>query len=456
MAVQLQSTLLGLEGQFLSSLIGNQAFCRVMGRYSPSSHAYAISPWVLSLWAGVFGLGQIIGQLVTASLADRWGRRFALYFTLFCVYVGVAVELASGSHNDFTGAKILMGFASGALQAAVPTFVSEVAPSEARGFFIGLAAFALSFGSLVGSLALYAADKRYSEDNLGWRIPLAVGLAAPTVSLVLQLFLLPESPAWLVVRGRMVEARASLAWLYPTLTDRQLDEQLDLLVYTVQREEVKTSFLHCFDQSNRRRTFVSLFPQVAGNFTGTQLVGSYTTYFFEKAGLKSALRSNVIVTCLGLAGTILAFFVVDNKRVGRLTLILVGVIVSSLTMLGVGLIETASHGSISQQAGYGAVFLIALYNFTSSMGPGVAGISYVGESSALRLRAKTAAVALATNVLVGTVCNVVLPYLIDALHMKSGYVFFGFGVVCTVIVVLYIPDLTGRSYAEIDDLFKHT
>ena len=47
---------MGLEGQFLTSLVGNQAFCRVMGVYDASSGVYAVPAWVLSLWAGMFGI----------------------------------------------------------------------------------------------------------------------------------------------------------------------------------------------------------------------------------------------------------------------------------------------------------------------------------------------------------------------------------------------------------------
>lgn len=121
--------------------------------------------------------------------------------------------------------------------------------------------------------------------------------------------------------------------------------------------------------------------------------------------------------------------------------------------MGVALIDTGTHGNITASAGTGIIFLIALFNFTASMGPGVAGLTYVGESSSLRLRTKTAAIALALNVFVGTVCNTVLPYLIDDIQTQSGYVFFGFGAICTTIIALWIPDLTGRTYAEIDELF---
>lgn len=56
-AGQTQSIVMGLEGQFINSLVGNQAFCRVMGTYDASTDTYAIAAWVLSLWAGIYGIG---------------------------------------------------------------------------------------------------------------------------------------------------------------------------------------------------------------------------------------------------------------------------------------------------------------------------------------------------------------------------------------------------------------
>lgn len=93
-----------------------------------------------------------------------------------------------------------------------------------------------------------------------------------------------------------------------------------------------STFWDCFKGVDLRRTFVSLFPQVANNLTGNQLIGSYTTYFFELAGVTSALRSNVIVTCLGLGGTVVAFFLVDSERVGRWMLVMIGMVSASLCM----------------------------------------------------------------------------------------------------------------------------
>lgn len=86
---------------------------------------------------------------------------------------------------------------------------------------------------------LYGANQAYpsASNNLGWRVPLSIGLAAPTVSLVLQLFLLPESPSWLVVHSRKDDARKSIARLHPRLSEDELDEQVNLLIYTIEREK---------------------------------------------------------------------------------------------------------------------------------------------------------------------------------------------------------------------------
>ena len=109
-------------------------------------------------------------------------------------------------------------------------------------------------GGLIGSLVLYGANQAYPSvsNNLGWLVPLSVGLAAPTASLVLQLFLLPESPSWLVVHGRKDDARKSIARLHPKMSEDELDIEVNLLVYTIEKENhiaIEVRFLQSI-QSN--------------------------------------------------------------------------------------------------------------------------------------------------------------------------------------------------------------
>lgn len=80
--------------------------------------------------------------------------------------------------------------------------------------------------------------------------------------------------------------------------------------------------------------------------------------------------------------------------------------------------------------------------------------SYAGESGSARLRAKTATLATGSNAIIGTVTNIVIPFELAAIGPKTGYMFFGIGIICTVLTYIWIPDVTGRTYAQLDELFE--
>ncbi len=109
------------------------------------------------------------------------------------------------------------------------------------------------------------------------------------------------------------------------------------------------------------------------------------------------------------------------------------------------------------------------------MGPGVAGWAYTGESGSARLRAKTTTLGTMGNALIGLVMTTCLPYMLTKVGAKTGkcsrpvldistivnprtpsflgFMFFGLGVISCVLVVLYVPDFTGKSFAQIDECF---
>jgi uncharacterized membrane protein len=84
----------------------------------------------------------------------------------------------------------------------------------------------------------------------------------------------------------------------------------------------------------------------------------------------------------------------------------------------------------------------------------VPGWAYLGESASVQLRAKTSALASSTNAIIGGFWNIVLPYELAAIGPTTGYMFFGFGVLTTLAVWFLIPELSGRTYAEMDELFE--
>ncbi|RSH89999.1 hypothetical protein EHS25_001332 [Saitozyma podzolica] len=460
-SVQSSALIFGIETVFLNALVGNQAFCKTMGYYIPATDSYFVEAWKISMWAGVYAVSQFVGQLLTASMCDRFGRRYGLYAISLITYVGVTLEVVSPNFKVYTVAKVVMGIATGALTVSVPTYVAEVAPREIRGGALGVFSFNVTLGALVGSLITYAGNQAYPSvtDNRGWKIPLYVGLAAPTISIVGMLLTVTESPYWLTLKGRSDDAIKSIRRLYPRKSDIEVNEEAELLVYTVEMERqqraanASISIFECFKGINLRRTFIASLPSLTAQLCGNALVQVYSTYFFTLAKIENALAASCVVSALGLVGAIASYFMVENKTIGRFWLLFASVTVITICMLGIGIVNSAYGGVINKQGGFVLVFFVALYNVASSMGA-VPGWAYLGESASVQLRAKTSALASSTNAIIGGFWNIVLPYELAAIGPTTGYMFAGFGVLTTLAVWFLIPELSGRTYAEMDELFE--
>lgn len=90
--------------------------------------------------------------------------------------------------------------------------------------------------------------------------------------------------------------------------------------------------MDCCRGRNLRRTFVAAFPSLAQQICGNQLVQSYSTYFFTLAKISNPLKASVVVSCLGLVGAIIAFFVIEKKVIGRFQLVFGGIIAVTICM----------------------------------------------------------------------------------------------------------------------------
>lgn len=144
----------------------------------------------------------------------------------------------------------------------------------------------VSLGSLIGTLVTWAANQAWGGDvldNRGWKVPLYVGLAAPTITLIAMAILMPESPYWLILKDRIEDAKRSLQTLHPNKSPAEIDRLSHELHYTVLKERefndsIKdASYLECFRGPNLRRTFCALFPSASQQLVGNQLVQSYST-----------------------------------------------------------------------------------------------------------------------------------------------------------------------------------
>ncbi|KAJ9117070.1 hypothetical protein QFC24_006529 [Naganishia onofrii] len=287
----------------------------------------------------------------------------------------------------------------------------------------------MAIGGLFATVVPWATTKAYPgvDDHRSFRIPLYIAVALPVITLALELFMLVESPQWLLMRGRTADARKSIRFMYPMVSEEEIDMTCAQLAYTLEKEaeeaelNKQSTYLDCFKGVDLRRSFCAIFPPITQNLTGQNLAGTYaltifnhryTVDFFTLAKQKDPLT-------VGLAANIMSFFLIESRRVGRFFLLFSGVIVMTGCMRW----------------------------------------AYTAESGSSRLRAKTTTLGTVGNAIIGLIMTTVLPYLLSADYgakwgAKTGYLFAGLGAVCIILIWFFIPDFTGRSYAQIDELFS--
>ncbi|GFZ45718.1 hypothetical protein JCM24511_03447 [Saitozyma sp. JCM 24511] len=467
LAVQSNAIIVGVEFSMPGNLLGIPAFLKLFGVESGDS--YAIQAKILTIWSALFATFQVIGQFVGGWQSDYFGRRICLYTVIFWTYIGVMLEVISSDWKMWLGSKIVIGFATGIMQSVVPTYVAEVAPRELRAIYLSFFNMCMNIGGLFATLVSYGTQTAYGsniDDLRAFRIPLYVALALPTISLLAELCILVESPWWLLMRGRKEQARKNLDYIYSWQDNYDSEAMMAALEYTLEKEAEEnelakqSSYLDCFKGVDLRRTFCAVFPPITQNLTGQNLAGTYATYFFQIAGSKTPLVNSVITTVVGLGANFATFFLIENKRVGRWGLLFSGLIVMTISMLAIALIDVIGHSVYNYAAGVMLTLFVSLFIAASTIGPGVAGWAYTGESGSSRLRAKTATLGTVGNAIVGLIMTSVLPYMLDSPSAggagwgaRTGFMFFILGVACCVGVYFLVPEYAGRSYAQLDELF---
>lgn len=345
----------------------------------------------------------------------------------------------------------------GVFQTLAPTYAAEVCPTHLRAYLTTYVNLCWVIGQLLASGVLRGMLPYHNQ--WGYRIPFALQWMWP-VPLAIGIWLAPESPWWLVRRGRLEDAKKSLVRLTTRNTGVEFkpDETVSMMVHTneLEREQLAgISYLDLFKGVNLRRTEIVCCTWMIQALCGSSFMG-YSTYFYQNAGMAvdNSFSMSLGQYAIGFFGTLSSWFLMT--RFGRRTLYLTGLVMMCFFLVIIGSVSFAGKDNTAAQWAIGSLLLIYTLTYNCTVGPVC--YSLVSELTSTRLRTKSVVMARNCYNICGIITNIITPSMLNPIAWnwgaKSGYFFAGTCFVCGIWTFFRLPEPKDRTYTELDILFE--
>lgn len=311
----------------------------ISGTTDDLRRVFALGDGALGFTVAVALIGTILGAILAGWPADRWGRRGTLVAVAALYFVSALGSAWPWDWISLLIFRFLGGIGVGMASVVCPLYIAEIAPASRRGRLVALAQFNVVLGILLAYLSNWLIGGALpGGDAWRWMFGVEAGPAALFFGL---LFLTPESPRWLVARGRVDEARRVLDLV-------GADETVDVLQRSLRDESTGRSE-SLFSKQYRRPVMMAIAIAAFNQLSGINAIIYYTPDIFRMAGFDraSALIQSVVIGGTNLALTMAGLSVID--RFGRRTLMLVG---------SIGYLVSLSATAYSYYSGRGGWLLL--------------------------------------------------------------------------------------------------
>ena len=383
-------------------------------------------------------IGTIIGSLIFGRPADRYGRRAVLQLLAVFYFVSAVGSGLAWDWLSFVIFRFIGGLAVGGASVVSPLYIAEISPARSRGRLVAITQFNIVSGILLAYLSNYIIS-RLGLGAAEWRWMFGVE-ALPALIFLLLLFLTPQSPRWLVARGRSAEATAVLEMCGSEAAGAraevaEIQASLDLTHHSLEEPFLVRRY--------RKPIMLAVAIALFNQLSGINVVVYYTKHIFEMAGYGStdALLQSVIIGLVNLVCTVLAMSVIDHF--GRRKLMLIG---------SVGYILSLSATAWSFWSGSGGVMvLISLIVFIAAhaFGQGTVIWVFISEIFPNRVRARGQALGSFVHWFAAAVISWTFPVIAAA----AGWMAFAAYALCCVGQLIWVltlmPETKGISLEKI-------
>ncbi|KQK15521.1 polyol transporter 5 [Brachypodium distachyon] len=424
---------------------------------------------------GILSLYALVGSFAASRTSDWIGRRVTVVFAATIFFTGSLLMGFAVNYAMLMVGRFVTGIGVGYAIMVAPVYTAEVSPASARGFLTSFTEVFINFGILLGYVSNYAFARL--PLRLGWRVMLGIG-AAPSALLALMVFGMPESPRWLVMKGRLADAKVVLDKTSDTpeeAAERLADikaaagipKDMDGDVVTVpkksgeEEKRVWKELLLSPSPAMRRILLAALGIHFFQQATGSDSVVLYSPRVFKSAGIADDDHLLGVTCAVGVTKTLfilVATFLLD--RVGRRPLLLTstaGMLVA-LVGLATGLTVVGRHpGDKIPWAIALCVLSVLAYVSFFSVGLGPITSVYTAEVFPLRVRALGFAVGAACNRVTSAAVSMSFLSLSKAITIGgSFFLYAGITAIGVAFFFVFIPETRGQPLEDIGKLFGMT
>lgn len=405
---------------------------------------FVLSTFKQELTVAILLLGATCSAVFAGAIADIFGRKRTILLAAAIFFVAALLMALAPNFATLVVGRLFVGVAIGIASLSVPMYVSELSPPNIRGVCVALNQLMVT----IGILSAYGVNYWFSHSQ-DWRLMLGIS-AIPAFILFIAMLFLPETPRWLLSKGRKDQAMG----IFERIGSSQ--KEIDKALSKIQlRAHVKfNDYKKLFEPSVRPAVFAGVFLAILQQITGINTIIYYAPTILSTAGQQSdtaAILSTVGIGTVNVIMTVVALFLIDKW--GRRPLLLIGttIMVVALAVLGIG------SGFPELGEWLSTLYDESLFLYIAGFAIGLGPIAWLFISEAYPQDVRGVAMSCATLANWGSNFLVSMTFL-SILHEFGPSVTFllyaAVGVITVIFVWRFIPETKGKTLEEINSFWQ--
>lgn len=435
----------------------------ISGAIEPLTVRFSLTPEMKGWTSACVLLGCAGGVLVVGPASDRFGRRAAMFLAAIMFLVSAVGTATPNSIAAFDFFRILGGVGIGIASISTPVYIAEIVPRHIRGRMVAVNQIAIVGGISLTAFINYYIAKSHGGDpdggqqwliETGWRWMFATGIA-PSALFSALIFMLPESPRWLIEKNRADEAQKVLS--------KVAGEDFARSEYAAIREAVAGetgTWNEIFSRALRTPLLLGVSLAMLQQLTGINVFLYFGATIFkgmsQSTGVDAGLLTQIVINGSCTLFTVVAISTVDKW--GRKPLMIVGAIGMFLALISMGAVAQIA----TNPADIGNLMLIPIILYIACFGLSVGPVTWVilAEIYPTVVRGRALGIATCALWLADFVVTQTFPImdesqrLVDTFHHAFPFYVYGFFCLVLLAVMRFVPETKGKSLEEIEKLWN--